>query len=65
MCSADPTSARFQYDLRLGPNVVQGRHAGRHVGGRRATGVRPDDAVLYPDVSVPSVEAQQMSMVSA
>jgi iron(III) transport system ATP-binding protein len=57
--------SRFEYDLQLGRNVVKVvTQDGTLTGGVRLV-FGPDDAVLYPDVSIPSAEAQQLSTVPA
>jgi iron(III) transport system ATP-binding protein len=57
--------SRFEYDLRLGPNVVEVVTQDGTLAGDVRLVFGQDDAVLYPDVSVLSVEAQQLSTVSA
>ncbi len=57
--------SRYEYNLKLGTNVVRVISQDGHLDGRVRLVFDPNDALLYPDATVPSVEAQELlTMVS-
>jgi iron(III) transport system ATP-binding protein len=57
--------SRYEYGLRLGRNVVQVVTADGGLDGPVRLVFDPEDALLYPGVTIPSQEAQELMTVSA
>jgi iron(III) transport system ATP-binding protein len=57
--------SRYEYDLRLGDQVVQVLSQDGTLTGPVRLAFSPENALLYPDVAIPSVEAQQLMTVAS